>query len=150
VEVTPELRLSPALAADIPQSRVRGLQNFYYYRSRQGNKQMDTSAYHEDLFNVDNASFRTYRTFEIKGITSMRGYSPKRWFVCLGREGVNVNGLYPTITSVGASVVLAGIGHKGWKIGGRGEISSEDTDMQECLDTTNEFRGSISVNLRLR
>ncbi|KIM84386.1 hypothetical protein PILCRDRAFT_818749 [Piloderma croceum F 1598] len=70
---------------------------------------MDTSAYHEDLFNVDNASFRTHRTFEIKGIMC---YSPKLLFVCLGRQDINVNGLYPIITSVGISV--AGNGHKGW------------------------------------
>jgi len=67
VDVTPELWLSPASAAGIPQSQVRDSQNFHRCRFRNENEQMDTSVYQKDLFNVDNASFRTHRTFEIKG-----------------------------------------------------------------------------------
>ena len=68
MDVMPELWLPPALAAGIPQSQVRDLQNFHCCRSRHENEQMDTLVYQEDLFNIDNASFGTHRIFEIKGI----------------------------------------------------------------------------------
>ena len=77
--------------------------------SRQENEQMDTSAYHEDLFNDDNASFRTHKNHWDQVSCCPREAIPQT-VVCVPRAAGHKNGLYPTITSS----VVAGNGHKGW------------------------------------
>lgn len=90
---------------------VGNSESFHYCMSRQENEQMDTSAYHEDLFNDDNVSFRTHRTIGIRyhAVSCPREAIPQT-VVCVPRAAGHKNGLYPTITSS----VVAGNGHKGW------------------------------------